>query len=71
MAPEWREINTQQNKSVPAVLFFAGSNDIMMRRPGTPGYIGDTKAKKTTGSHHIMPIGQGDVDSCSNLHGEN
>ena len=36
-----------------------------------PGYIGDTKAKRTTGSHHVMPIGQGDVDSCSNLHGEN
>ena len=65
---------TEQDKSVSTVHFLAGSNDIRMLRPscivpGTPGYIDDTNAKNTTGSHHIMPISQGDIDSCSTLQG--
>ena len=67
---------TEQDKSVSTVRLLVWSNDIRTFRPscivpGTPGYIGDTHAKKTTESHHIMPISQGDVDSCSTLHGGN
>ena len=67
---------TEQDKSGSTIRLFTGSNDIRTLRPPciavrSPEYIGDTNAKKTILSHHIMPISQGDVDTCSTLHGGN
>ena len=67
---------TEQDKLVSTAHLPARSNDRRTRWPScivpsTPGYIGNTNAKTTTGSHHIVPISQGNVDSCSTLHGGN